>query len=138
MKERDRLEEKLRRLKRLYQEVEITEGEFQREKELTESALAALRVPEGERVTELGDHVEGMVEAWHEATKEERREMLRLMLDAVYVDMPEGKVVSLKPKPAFLPLFNLEEPVQAGESVLVAGDPEGIRTLDLHRDRVAC
>ena len=138
VKEQVRLKEKLRRLKRLYQEVEITEEDYQREKELTEAALVVIKPVEGERVLELGDHVEGMVVAWQEATKEERRDMLRLMLDAVYVDMPTGKVVGLRPKPAFLPLFSLEKPVQAGEMVLVTGDPEGIRTLDLHRDRVAC
>ena len=61
-----------------------------------------------------------------QATKEEQRDMLRLMLDAVYVDMPTGKVVGLKPKFAFLPLFNLEAPLEASEAILVTGDPEGI------------
>ncbi|MDP7085301.1 MAG: hypothetical protein QGH97_13235, partial [Dehalococcoidia bacterium] len=39
-------------------------------------------------------------------------------LDAVYIDMPTKQVVGLKPKAAFLPLFNLGEPVKAGEFVL--------------------
>ncbi len=37
--------------------------------------------------------------------KEDQGNMLRLMLDAVYVDMTTGKVIGLKPKFAFLPLF---------------------------------
>ncbi len=44
--------------------------------------------------------------------------MLRLMLDAVYVDVIENTVVGFQPKPSFLPLFNLEEPVRAREVVL--------------------
>ena len=41
-----------------------------------------------------------------------------MMLAAVYIDMTTKEVVGLKPKAAFLPLFNLDEPVRAGEVVL--------------------
>ena len=47
--------------------------------------------------------------------------MLSMMLDAVYVDMAQGLVLGLKPKPEFLPLFNLGEPVTTGDSELVTG-----------------
>jgi hypothetical protein len=55
------------------------------------------------------------------ATLEERHQLLSLMLDGVYVDMAQGLVVGLKPKPEFLPLFNLGEPVTTGDSELVTG-----------------
>jgi hypothetical protein len=42
-----------------------------------------------------------------------------MMLDAVYVDMAQGLVLGVKPKPEFLPLFNLGEPVTTGDSELV-------------------
>jgi hypothetical protein len=60
--------------------------------------------------------------------KEDQGNMPRLMLDAVYVDMPTGKVIGLKPKFAFPPLFNLEVPLEASEALLVAGDPGGLRS----------
>ena len=47
-----------------------------------------------------------------------------MMLDAVYVDMTQGLVLGLKPKPEFLPLFNLGEPVTTGASELVTGGME--------------
>ena len=50
--------------------------------------------------------------------------MLSMMLDAVYVDMTQGLVLGLKPKPEFLPLFNLGEPVTTGDSELVTGGME--------------
>ena len=50
--------------------------------------------------------------------------MLSLILDAVYVDMGQGLVLGLKPKPEFLPLFNLGEPVTTGDLVLVTGEME--------------
>lgn len=55
------------------------------------------------------------------ATKVERHQLLTMMLDAVYVDMKNAEVVGVKPKPEFLPLFNLREPVKSGEAILVTG-----------------
>ena len=85
---------------------------------LTQAKLSSMVNPEHAQVVTLGDNVEGVVDAWEIATKEERREMLQMMLDAVYIDMTTKEVVGLKPKAAFLPLFNLDEPVRAGEVVL--------------------
>ena len=47
-----------------------------------------------------------------------------MMLDAVYVDMAQGLVLGLKPKPEFLSLFNLGEPVTTGDAELVTGGME--------------
>ena len=55
-----------------------------------------------------------------------------MMLDAVYVDMAQGLVLGLKPKPEFLPLFNLGEPVTIGDSELVTGGMKEGRTPDTH------
>ena len=65
-----------------------------------------------------------MLEAWSAGTLEERHQLLIMMLDAVYVDMAQGLVLGLKPKPEFLPLFNLGEPVTIGDSELVTGGME--------------
>ncbi len=135
-RERARLEEKLRRLARQYREVEIGEDEYRREREMTQATLAALQETKESRIIQAGDYVEGMVVAWRGATKEERRDLLRMILDAVYVDMPSAKVVATKPKPAFLPLFNLPEAVTAGPEVLVSGDPDRIR-IRLPQTRLA-
>ena len=61
------------------------------------------------------------MEAWEAATLEERHQLLNMMLDAVYVDMAQRLVLGHKPKPEFLPLFNLGEPVTTGDSELVTG-----------------
>ena len=63
------------------------------------------------------------------ATKEERHQLLTMMLDAVYVDMKTGEVVGVKPKPEFPPLFNLREPVKSGETILVTRGFEQGRTI---------
>ena len=137
-RERARLEEKLRRLRRQYREVEIGEEEYKRELVLAQATLDAIRMPSMEQTTQLGDNIEGFVRAWSEATKVERRDMVRIMLEAVYIDMEAQVIVALKPKPSFLSLFKLKEPITAGGIALVTGDPDRIRTGDLRLDRAAC
>ena len=66
------------------------------------------------------------------ATLDERHQLLTMMLDAVYVDMTQGLVLGHKPKPEFLPLFNLGEPVTTGDSELVTG---GWSRVELYRER---
>ena len=90
-----------------------------------------------ERIEDTGPKKGGQVK---------KRDMLLMMLEAVYVDVPNKRLVAFQVKPAFKPLFRVslerKEPhllsVRFGHSDIVHGDPEGIRTPDLHRDRVAC
>ena len=46
------------------------------------------------------------------------------MLDATSMDMAEGLVLGLKPKPEFIPLFNLGELVTRGYAESVTGELE--------------
>jgi len=121
---RRRLEEKFRRIRVQYREGDIDRREYQQESALTKAALDATRVSVYDEVLRYGDHIKGLVEAWEGATLEERHQLLTMMLDAVYVDMTQGLVLGLKPKPEFLPLFNLGEPVTTGDSELVTGGME--------------
>ena len=105
--------------------MEIDEAEYRQESALIQAKLSGLVNPVHGQVVTLGDNVEGVVAAWEIATKEERHEMLQMMVDAVYIDMITEEVVGLKPKSAFLPLFNLDEPVKAGELVLSTSSTAG-------------
>ena len=129
--ERCRLEEKLRRIRVHYREGDIDRREYQQESALTKAALDVTRVSVDDEVIRYGDHIEGLVEAWEAATLEERHQLLSMMLDSVYVDMTQGLVLGLKPKPEFLPLFNLGEPVTTGDSELVTG---GRSRGELHQE----
>ena len=88
---------------------------------LTKAALEATRVSADDEVVRNGNHVERLFETWGAATLEERHQLLTIMLDGVYVDMIQGLVLGLKPRPEFPPLFNLGEPVTTGDSELVTG-----------------
>jgi len=75
-------------------------------------SVAPCLTPFGELV---GGYRCSTLEAGGAATLEERHQLLGMMLDGVYVDMDQGLVLGLKPKPDFLPLFNLGEPVTTGD-----------------------
>ena len=68
-------------------------------KEVILAALDTLGQPQEQEVLVLGDHVEGLIETWSCGTREERRDILRMMLEAVYVDVPKGIVVALQVSP---------------------------------------
>ena len=104
--ERKRLSERKRRLWRTYLDG-MPEDEYRRELGAVDAALKSLEDPQQEEVVHIGDHIEGMLEAWHLATKEEKRDLLKMMVDAVYVDVQEAKVVAIQVKPAFKPLFQV-------------------------------
>ena len=56
---------------------------------------------------------------WEEANLVEKRKLLLSMLDAVYVDTVEEKsIVAIRPKPAFLPLFEVATTRQGSDVVL--------------------
>ena len=120
--EQHRLEEKLKRINHQYKEGDIGHRESEREIGLTKSALAAVEPPVDAQLAVLGDHVEGLVETWDAPTKEERHQLLAMMLDAVYVDLKTAVVVGVKPKPELLPLFNHREPVKSEETILVTNE----------------
>ena len=78
-------------------------------------------------------------------TVEEKRAPLKMTLDAVYVSLEKQCGVSHKPRAEFVPLPEMCRGLreEGGLFYIVSeefgiGDPEGIRTPDLHRDRVAC
>ena len=143
-REKERIEEKLRRLKRLYAELEISESEYELERRKLEVSLASLVVPKEKEMVRAGEKLKDMLAIWGEATEEEKAKMLAIMLDAVYCDLNKEKIIALKPKSPFLPVFSLCNTLKEKDGLIfmpeLVGitDPEGIRTPALHRDRVAC
>ncbi len=143
--ERERLVERKRRLYHTYLDG-LPEYDYRREIEAIDAAIKNLGYPEDQEVVALGDHVEGMLEAWTHASKEEKRDILCMMLDAVYVDTSTKRIVALQIKPSFKPLFTAwlgtknpdETTVRLGAKKIVDGDPDGIRTHDLWLDRPVC
>ncbi len=107
-REKGRLEEKLRRVRQMYQEVEVGELEYRKELAATKERLASLNPPEEMRADEVlraGSYLESLGPAWAAAMPEERKQIYRLILEVVYVDVLEKRLMEVVPKGAFVPLF---------------------------------
>ena len=126
--QRAKLVEKLHRLRTLYLELALTDGEYHRERGRLQEQLQALAVPDEEPVVKAGSYVEDLPTLWRAATLEERRAIVLTALDAVYADVDSERVVAIQPKADFLPLLAAASPTWglAGKSLLL-GDPEGAR-----------
>ena len=84
--------------------------------------LASLLVPALDVAGEAGKLLEDLPKLWAQATISERHRLLMNMLEAVYVDAKEEKrIVAIKPKAAFQPLFAIATTKEGSGVVLVTG-----------------
>jgi site-specific DNA recombinase len=105
--ERLKVQEKIRRLGKTYNDLLCDEAEYQRNKRQLELQLESLVVPEADAAQQAGNLIQQLPQLWEGATMGEQRQILLTMLDGVYVDAKEEKrIVALKPKPAFKALFD--------------------------------
>jgi DNA invertase Pin-like site-specific DNA recombinase len=113
-REKERLKLKRTRVLKQYREGYIDDEEFYGEMASVELALHQLQTPEvnGVRfddVISAGERIPGMAALWDEATPEERRDMVMLLLEpgGLYYDLELKLIAALKPRPAFLPVLRM-------------------------------
>jgi hypothetical protein len=144
--QRTRLQGRLSRLKELYIWGDVAREEYQRERRAIEEELANLAPPEpGEdRLDRISAYLERLPAAWADADYAQRNQLANIVYEELGVDGP--RVEYVKPRPEMEPLFQIR--AGAAQPTLMdaadchtgvsSSDPDGIRTHDLHRDRVAC
>ena len=113
-REKERLKLKKTRILKQHREGYIDDEEFHGEMAAVELALHQLQTPEvnGVRLDDVlaaGEHIPGMAALWDEATPEERREMVMLLLEpgGLYYDLELKMIAALKPRPPFLPILRM-------------------------------
>ena len=122
-KEREAVQEKLRRMVKAYIEGVFPDEEYHRQKRLLEMELEALVVPQANAAEEAGKLILSIKELWAGANMEEHRKLLLTMLDAVYVDAREEKrIVAIKPKPPFRPVFQVAT-TREGSGIILLNEP---------------
>ncbi len=118
-KERKKVEQQLIRLGQVYIDGLKGQDEYQRGKKRLEEKLFDLVVPGLDSVEEAGKLLENLPKLWRKASLSDRRRILMTMLDAVYVECKEEKrIVAIKPKPAFRPLFEIAN-TRSGSGVVL-------------------
>lgn len=101
LKERDILREKLRRLTQAYTELLVDEKDYQLQRDQLQSRIAASVPPDSPSVVEAGELLAKLGTLWEAATPEEQRDLTRLMVKDVYVDIVEQRITAIEPLPQF-------------------------------------
>jgi site-specific DNA recombinase len=105
---RARLVAQRRRLKNA-----LADGVFNKDKDIYDTRMDRIerqlsKLPAEANLEAMGhaaDVIEEIAEIWDDATKEERRDLLRLAVEAVKADVPQGRLVTIEPYPVFVPLL---------------------------------
>lgn len=109
-RERQQIQDRLRRLGRAIVDNLVSNKDYELEKRVLEAKLDSLKVPEVEAAFDAVSLIENLRTLWEKASAEERRKILLGMLDAVYLDLAQGKgIVGVSPKPVFRALFESVE-----------------------------
>jgi site-specific DNA recombinase len=107
--DRKRTEERKRRVTKAYIDGGLTDAEYEREKRALQSRLDQLRNPEVDQVLDAAKFLGSLGLVWEKATRKERRELVRILFDAVYVDIEAKRISGLVAKPVFrILLLNAE------------------------------
>jgi hypothetical protein len=100
------LEEKIGRVRQGLVDGVLDNETAKREVLAAEAALATLREQDDAHIQEA-EALTDIHQLWPQMTMEERRDLVRLVLAKVEVDLRTGGVEGLTPKPAFAPLFRV-------------------------------
>ena len=105
IEQRDRIERKLARVAEMYRDLVIDSEQYKRERDQLQTELKALVIPEEEEMAEAGIYLEDISELWDEATLEEQRDIVRLVLNEVYCDVQEAAIDHAGPQADLSPVF---------------------------------
>ncbi len=97
---RRRLDERLRRLNRLYRDLQLDDGEYDAQRRAIEAERDRFTVPMEQAVT-AAETFDVLQLAWSRATPEEKRALAVTLFEAVYVDMATKAIVDVVVQPAF-------------------------------------
>ena len=98
---REAVQEKLRRLANLYRDLLIDEDEYRESLDKLQNQLSTLIVPDKQKVIQAGNYLESVRPLWVAATLTEKREITRILLKVVYVDVETGTIQGFQPHDAF-------------------------------------
>lgn len=105
LREREEVQEKLRRLKLMFRDLLIDDEEYRSTYALLQSRLASLVLPNSPHVVRAGEYLADLSLLWAQATLEEQRDIIRVLVKAVYVDVLAAQIVAIEPMPLFKTLF---------------------------------
>jgi hypothetical protein len=106
IEERKMIEERLRRLARLYQDMLVGDSEYRDSRERWRRRLETLVVPENPKLIEAGTYLENIGNLWFAASLEEKRDLTRIMVGSVAVDVIDEKIIGIEAVDSFHVVFS--------------------------------
>ena len=103
--QRDKIEDRIKRLDARFDVGTLTEADFRKEVVRLKEELNRLQLPETDDITKAGELLEDFGQIWRGSTRHEQNELLQLILDAVYIDPDNRRIVSIQPKGPFASLI---------------------------------
>jgi DNA invertase Pin-like site-specific DNA recombinase len=98
--DRNRLEQRLDRLRQLFLMGDLPEASYKSERDALKAQIATLHPPQMPDIEAAGALLADFRQIWQLATDTERRDLIRSLLEAVYLDKEQGPVVAIEPRPA--------------------------------------
>ncbi|MEA3310172.1 MAG: recombinase family protein [Chloroflexota bacterium] len=124
-REKQRLKRAADKLTTIFQVTEMSKREFERQYRALQLQLQALKPPELPDMEQAAELLQDFGTLWATATREEQRELAHTLLTSVYLDVDDGPVVAVEPRPEFEGLFALlreAETLPKGIQLLAAGE----------------
>jgi site-specific DNA recombinase len=135
-KRRAALEERLRRMRDLYELGDLHRAEYVARRDAINAELSALTPAPIPDLDQAQAVLEDFTIFWqNEADPSAKRQFLSLIFENVWLD--QDRVVAVQPKPSFLPFFQRDRRAQQRHTAGVKYGSDGTRTRDLCRDRAA-
>ena len=123
------LQEDRRRLGYSFRKRTMTQEEFDRELEEIDAKLRMAQISTPIEMDDVAELLENLAELWGEATADERRRLLKTLVEAVYVDIKSRRIVAIAPVPAFVTLLESAIERTAGCPAVLIG-PDEVETLE--------
>ena len=102
---RKRLEDRMRRVAEMYEDGALNRVEYEKRRLAVSKEMEALVLPDNDNLLMHGTQVETFYEIWPLASLEEQREICRLMIESVEIDLKEKRIISITPNKEFLWFF---------------------------------
>ena len=121
------LEARRLRLGRSYRDMTISEEEYERELDELDAQLRMAQLSTTIELDQVAKLLENLPEFWDSANAEERRRLLRPLVESVYVEIGSKRVSGIVPVPAFKTLLESAiERIPGCPGILVDPDEVGV------------
>lgn len=102
-----RINRELAKLRDLYVMTDLDKDEYERRRDNLKAQLPTLQPPKLPDLQSCGEMISSFGTIWQTATNQERKQLLRALLEAVYLDAEHGPIVAVVPRSALAALLTL-------------------------------